>query len=195
MQKPFGSPIVHLVGFSLVQFNMHTLATVFVLDVKSEVPTTIWKDVFLNGFIAASMALDRATDLEMAYFILARAANRECMWLDGEQSCSRVYALGAVVLTFAAVDMCATVSNMFQSKQFSGHDRRFFWPGVVVHMTSLLCELGIVSGAIIEARVSRLMAAENDNIQSGGLTAQQITAYCTISITLTLISFIVGLLV
>jgi hypothetical protein len=193
MQKPFGSPIVHLIGLAVIQFNMHTLATVFVLDVKSQALIKIWKDVIMKGFIAALRALDAATDLETAYFVLARAAGHRCMWLDGEQHCSKVLALGISLVAFAAVDMCATMSNMFLSKRYSDHDRRFFWPGVVVHVTSLLCELGIVSGAIIEARVSRLMVAKDDHTQSSGLTAQQNTAYLAISIMLTLMSFIVSL--
>jgi hypothetical protein len=194
MQKPFGSPIVHLVGFALVQFDFQTLATVFAFDVNSKLPIKLWKHVFLKGIIAASRSLDAATDLETAYFIFARAAHRQCMWLDGEQHCSKVHALGVAMLAFAAVDLCVTVSNMFLSKRYSDHDRRFFWPGVTVHVVSLLCELGIVSGAITEARVSRLIAARHDtSTQSSGLTVNQHTAYLVVSIMLTFISFIVGL--
>jgi hypothetical protein len=193
LQKPFGSPIVHLLGISVVMFNFHSLATFFTYDFESKIPIKMWKDVVLKGFISALKNVDAATDLEMGYFVLARAASNHCMWLDGHQNCSSVHSLGIGMLSLAAVDLASAVLHLFLSKRYSDGDRKLFWPGVAVHTISLFCELGILAGSIIEGRVSLLVGAQSNQTQSIGLTPREQTAYITMSILLTVSSFIVGL--
>jgi hypothetical protein len=183
------------VGLGIVMFDLHSLATVYTYNFEGErIPIRFGIDVIWHGIGAAFKIVDAATDLEMGYFVLMRAAQGQCMWIDSQQNCSKVRGMGIGLLLLATLDLVMSMLQSFLSKRFSDGDLRYFWPGVAVYTMSLACDTLIACVIILEGRATRLVGATDNQLQSSGLTPRQHSAYIAASLVLTFASFLTSLI-
>jgi hypothetical protein len=183
------------VGLGIVMFDLHSLATVYTYNFEGKrMPIRFGIDVIWHGIGAALKIVDAATDLEMGYFMLMRVAQGQCMWIDSQQNCSKVRGLGIGLLLLATLDLVISMLQSFLSKRYSDGDLRYFWPGVAVYTMSLACDTLIACAIILEGRVTHLVGATNNRLQSSGLTPRQQSAYIAASLVLTFASFLTSLI-
>lgn len=77
LQRPFGSPIAHLVVCSVDVFltNLASTVCIQVMNVSGQRMLTFKHDVLLYGAIAALWRLDSMTDMEVVYILFSKVSS------------------------------------------------------------------------------------------------------------------------